>query len=209
MKLAVYGAGGLGRETMLLVEQINAHQPAWDIIGFFDDGIPKGQIIGDRKVLGGKKDIAALGETVAVVVAIADPDIRRDIVAAVASPQVTFPVIIHPACQTGDRNNRFGKGTILTAGVVLTTGIQLDDFVIINLNSTIGHDVVIGKFSAVMPGCNISGNVKIGEGTLVGTGAKILQNLSIGRNCRVGAGAVVTHDFGDSKTIVGIPAHDK
>jgi sugar O-acyltransferase (sialic acid O-acetyltransferase NeuD family) len=207
MRLAVYGAGGLGRETMLLVEQVNAHRQAWDIVGYFDDGISKGATVGRWKVLGGKKDIAA-GENIAIVVAIADPGTRRNIVDALADT-VTFPVIVHPTCQTGDRSNHFGRGVILTAGVLLTTDIHLDDFVIVNLNTTIGHDVEIGKYSAVMPGCNISGNVKIGEGTLIGTGAKILQNLKIGKDCRVGAGAVVTHDFADGKTIVGIPAHDK
>jgi sugar O-acyltransferase (sialic acid O-acetyltransferase NeuD family) len=208
MKLAVYGAGGLGRETMLLVEQVNAYRPAWDIVGYFDDGVPKGTAVGRWKVLGGQKDIAA-GENIAIVVAIADPGTRKNIVDALAGTGATFPVIIHPTCQTGDRTNHFGQGVMLTAGVVLTTDIQLDDFVIVNLNCTIGHDVHIGRYSAVMPGCNISGNVKIGEGTLIGTGAQILQNLKIGKNCRVGAGAVVTHDFADGKTIVGIPAHDK
>ncbi|HWA33073.1 MAG TPA: acetyltransferase [Cyclobacteriaceae bacterium] len=208
MNLAVYGAGGLGREVMLLIEQINMRKPTWDIAGYFDDGKKTGETVGRWKVLGGKQEIGQAGE-IAIVIAIADPIIRKEIATAIATPSISFPVVIHPACQTGDSDNRFGKGTILTAGVVLTTGIQLEDFVIINLNTTVGHDVTIGSYSAVMPGCNISGNVKIGEGTLIGTGAKILQNLTIGKNCRVGAGAVVTHDFPDGRTIVGVPAHDK
>ena len=125
------------------------------------------------------------------------------------NPCVNFPTIVHPQCLTGDPGNQFGKGCIITAGVILTIGIHLADFVIINLSSTVGHDVHIKRFSTVMPGCNISGNVKIGEGCMIGTGAKILQNLSIGNHSHVGAGAVVTHNFSENKTIIGIPAHEK
>jgi len=37
-KIAIIGAGGFGRETLLAVHQINGCQEEWKIIGFFDDG---------------------------------------------------------------------------------------------------------------------------------------------------------------------------
>ena len=54
-------------------------------------------------------------------------------------------------------------GTVLTAGVILTTRIQTGDFVLINLATTVGHDVNIGNFCSIMPGCSISGSVSLGE----------------------------------------------
>lgn len=40
--IAIYGAGGFGREVACLIERINKARetPIWNFIGFFDDGIP-------------------------------------------------------------------------------------------------------------------------------------------------------------------------
>jgi sugar O-acyltransferase (sialic acid O-acetyltransferase NeuD family) len=207
--LAIYGAGGFGRETALQILQINARSKKWMIKGFYDDGLSKGQVVDSLKVLGGFADIQAHKKQIDLVIAIADPTIRKSIADKLDNKKISFPSIVHPSCQPGARSNRWGRGCILTAGVILTTGIELEDFVVINLASTVGHDVKMGQFVTIMPGCNISGNVRIGERSMLGTGAQVLQNLSIGKCCKVGAGAVVTNDFGDNKTIVGIPAHEK
>jgi len=207
--IVIYGAGGFGRETALLIHQINQHTSAWNLIGFYDDGLAKGKSVDSWKVLGGIDDLIKSGGQVSIVIAIADPITRKLLIEKLNNIPLDFPTLIHPLCQRGDKNNYFGKGCVLTAGVILTTSISFEDFVIVNLLSTIGHDVVIGKFSTVMPGCSISGSVKIGECSLIGTGARILQNLSIGKKSRVGAGAVVTQSFPDGQTILGIPAYAK
>ena len=207
--LAIYGAGGFGRETALHILQINARSKKWSIKGFYDDGLRKGQVVDNLRVLGGFPDIEAHKKKIDLVIAIADPTIRKSIAEKLNNPKISYPSIIHPSCLPGASSNRWGKGCILTAGVILTTGIELDDFVIINLSSTVGHDVKMAQFVTIMPGCNISGNVRIGEGTMMGTGAQVLQNLRIGKGCKVGAGAVVTRSFDDNKTIIGIPAREK
>lgn len=204
--IAIYGAGGLGREVALMIQQMNAQVDQWNLLGFYDDGIKKGNVIDHLPVLGGIKDLVDSPIDISLAVAIADPNVRKTIVDKL-SAQYAFPVLIHPACLAGADSNQFGRGCILTAGVVLTTGIKLGEFVILNLQSTLGHDVVMGDYSIVMPGCSISGNVKIGECTSVGTGARILQNLTIGGHCRIGAGAVVTKNCADAKTLIGVPAN--
>ena len=37
-KIAIYGAGGFGREVALMLQQMNKAEAEWDIIGFYDDG---------------------------------------------------------------------------------------------------------------------------------------------------------------------------
>ncbi len=207
--IAIYGAGGFGRETALLIQQINAQTKHWEMIGFYDDGIIQGTKVDTWSILGGMKELQMAKEPLSIVVAVADPAIRKSIVHSLSKCHLDFPSIVHPSCQTGDANNQFGKGCILTAGVILTTGIHLGDCVIINLQTTLGHDVWIGEFTTVMPGCSISGNVKIGESCMIGTGARILQNLNVGEQCKIGAGAVVTRSFAAGKTIVGVPADEK
>jgi len=206
--LAIYGAGGLGREVALLIQQINEVHHRWNVIGFFDDNVKAGERIDGLPVLGGANEINALEQT-AVVMAIAEPALRKIAFNKISNRKISFPSIAHPQSNLGSASNRFGKGSIITAGCYLTTGIDIGEFVIVNLSCTLGHDVTLGNFTAVMPGCNISGNVKVGEGTLIGTGAKILQNITLGSHCKVGAGAVITRDFEGGQTIVGVPAYAK
>lgn len=204
--IAIYGAGGFGRETAWLVQQINQVHDEWNLLGFFDDGVAHGKLVDDLPVLGGLAQLNTWETSLDVAVAIADPKVRRKVVSSISNKHVHFPLLIHPSANTGDRGNSFGKGSIITAGVILTTGIHLGDFVIVNLSCTVGHDVRIGKFSTLMPSCSISGNVTIGEGTLIGTGARTLQSLSIGMNAVVGAGAVVLESVEAETTVAGVPA---
>lgn len=206
--LAIYGAGGFGRETALMIEQINSISKRWNMIGFYDDKIPKNNVIDNYPVLGGLSEAKSLRGGVSLALAIADPVLRENLAKALQGCAIEFPSLVHPAALIGSAANRIGEGCIITAGCILTTGIVMEDFCIINLAATIGHDVRIGRCTTVMPGCNISGNVSIGSTSMIGTGVQILQNLTLGQACKVGAGAVVTKSFGERVTIVGIPAKE-
>ena len=202
--IAVFGAGGFGRETALMIRQINKIKPEWNLLGFFDDGTS--EEVDGLTMLGDLTTLNGWQKEIYIAVAVANPLIRKKIVTNIINPFIHYPVLIHPLCQTGDDNNTFGKGCILTSGCVFTTNIHLGDFVIVNLLSTVGHDVTIGDFSAIMPNCSLSGFDKIGSGCMIGAGARILQNLSIGINVNVGAGAVVTKNVEDNITVAGVPA---
>lgn len=207
--LAIYGAGGFGREMLLMVQQINDHKKKWNVQGFFDDGKSKGDLVDHLPILGGINELNAVNTSLSVVVAVADPVLRKQIVSKITNPKIEFPVLIHPAAQIGSPENKFSRGTLITAGTIFTIGIHLDEFVIINLSATIGHDVSIGAFGSIMPGCHISGNVKIGEGVLLGSGAVVLQGITIGNWTKVGAGAVVNKEVPTHVTVIGVPAKRK
>ena len=205
--LAIFGAGGFGRETAVMLRQINQHAPAWKVIGFFDDGLQKNAEVDGLRVLGNSKDLNIHSDDLSVCLAVADPAIRLDLINRISNPKIKFPTLVHPQANLGDaQRNKLGKGCILTAGVILTTGIEIGDFGIINLATTIGHDAGLGQYCTVMPGCSISGNVSIGKGCVLGTGSRIIQGITIGANCRIGAGSVVTKNFGSDLKIVGVPA---
>ena len=205
--LIIYGAGGFGRETALMIRQINAHKPTWNVIGFCDDRLRKGEIIHGLPLVGGMSELNTHAKPVAVAIAVADPTVRKGIRERIKSTVIDFPVLIHPSAMTGDQErNRIEEGSIVTAGNIFTTDIHIKSFVIINLCCTIGHDVIIHEFCSVMPGCSLSGTVTLGPQVLVGTGASILPGLTVGEKSRVGAGAVVTQNVAPGQTVVGIPA---
>lgn len=201
--LAIYGAGGLGRELSMWIRLL----PEFDFIGFFDDELPKNSLVAGVPVLGGINHVRSYKE-INIVIGVGSPEIRMKVSKQLkAIPGVSFPVVVHPRAIIEDTGTVILKeGSVVTAGCVLTTGIVVGRHVLINLNTTIGHDCAIGDCSGIMPGVNISGTVKIGDGVLIGTGASILNNLSIGDHSRIGAGAVVLKSIPSDCTALGVPA---
>lgn len=205
--IAIFGVGGFGREVLTLIQDINQYEKRWNIIGFFDDAHNRGEIINGFPVLGKLSDLNNWESELAIVVAIGNPTIKQKIVNKIDNSNITFPTLIHPSVIIGDKEFvKIGKGCIICAANILTTNIEVQDFVILNLTCTVGHDTIIGEYSAFMPSCNISGEVNIGNGVYCGTGVKIINQVSIGDNSIIGAGAVVTSNQPANCTIVGIPA---
>lgn len=203
--IAIVGAGGLGKETAVLIDQINKHAKTWNLIGFFDDGVPAGTRILSIPVLGNVTELNAYKNSLNIVIAIGDPNIKSQLVERLTNRVVSFPVLTHPTAVIGQEVT-LGEGSMITAGCVLTADIAIGKHVLINLNSTIGHDVTLGNYTSVMPGAHISGAVTVGERVFIGTGVAILQHLTIAHDAIIGAGAVVTKSVLKAETVVGIPA---
>jgi len=207
--VAIYGAGGLGREVLMLIRQVNLAAPTWEPVGFFDDAIPALQSIHGLPILGGMQSLNGWKGQLYIVIAVGDPAAKKEILSGITNPAIRFATLIHPSVQREVfQNITFGEGSIIAAGNIITTDISIGNHVLLNLNCTIGHDVHIGDFSSIMPGCNISGEVEIGEGTYIGTGAAIINRIRTGPYSTIGAGAAVIKDVSPHATAVGIPAKE-
>lgn len=204
-KIAIVGAGGFGREVKMLIENINERESQFEIVGFYDDKEYEGDING-VPYLGKIEKINEVDYQLGVAISIADPETKRRIAQSITNQNIEFPNLIHPSVIIGQDNVNIGKGNIICAGAIITVDIEIEDFVILNLSCTVGHDTKIKSYSSFMPTVNISGEVLINEGVYVGTGAKIINLLEIGEYTIVGAGAVVAKSLPAKCTAVGIPA---
>lgn len=206
--IAVFGAGGFGREVLWLVEQ------TWgNVDAVFVDGNPAvlGTTLHDRPVWS-LEQAAAHGD-VAVIVAVGKPQTRERIVAKVAEAGLPFATIVHPRAELS-RWIRWGEGAVVCAGNVLTVDIDVGAHVHVNLDCTIGHDVILGDFTTLSPGVHVSGWVHFGKRVFVGTGATFVNGthdapLVIGDDAVVGAGAVVARPVAPGTTVVGVPARPR
>ncbi len=206
-KISIFGAGGFGREVKFMIEQINKVQKEWDFIGFWDDDSDTPEIVNGAHYLGGMDELNDFYEELYLVCAVGEPNIKEKVINKIKNPKIKFPVLIHPSAVAGDANNVFiGEGSIITAGVIITTNINIGKHVILNLCCTVGHDTEIGDYCSFMPSVNISGEVNIMNNVYVGTGAKIINQLEIGKNTTVGAGAVVAKSLPKNCVAVGVPA---
>lgn len=204
-KIAIVGAGGLGRQVKMIIDHINKVEPTYEIIGFYDDKIYDEEING-VKYLGAVSEINKVNYPLHVVISIANPSVRKKIVNSISNRNISFPILIHPSVIIGNDDVEIGKGSIISAGTIITVNIKVGDFVILNHGITVGHDVIIKDYCSVMPSVNISGEVVIEEGVYIGAGAKIINQLEIGKYTIVGAGAVVAKTLPGGCTAVGIPA---
>jgi sugar O-acyltransferase (sialic acid O-acetyltransferase NeuD family) len=204
-KIAIIGAGGFGREVKWLIDSINAHQNKWDFVGYYDDDLSERNHIEQKLLIGNINDLNSVNESLAVVIAIGNPKIKKKIVQQLSSSNLYFPTLIHPSCLIGN-NVIIEKGTIICASNILTCDILIEKFVTLNLACTVGHDTTIKSYCSVMPTVNISGEVLMEECVYVGTGAKIINQINIGSHSTIGAGAVVIKDVPRNSISVGVPA---
>jgi sugar O-acyltransferase (sialic acid O-acetyltransferase NeuD family) len=204
-KIAIFGAGGFGREVKWLIDELNKTSPQWDFIGYFDDDFTHVSKIDASLFLGGQHELNQWKEELAIVFAIGNPIVKRNVISGVDNPFLYFPVLIHPSVRMGT-SVELGGGCIICAGNILTVDIKIGRHVILNLNCTVGHDAEIGDYSSFMPTVNISGEVITGECVYAGTGASIINRIRIGAETIIGAGAVVTRDLPSNCTAVGVPA---
>ena len=203
--IVIIGAGGFGREVQWLIERINEQEQTWNILGYVDDGMAVDTNVDGYRVLGGIDYLRSVEENVAVVCAIGSSKTRKKVISQLLDKSnITFPNVVDPSVIMSSRV-KMGQGNIICAGNILTVDIEMSDFNIINLDCTVGHDVMIDSFVTVYPSVNISGMVEVGSETELGTGTQIIQGKKIGGNVIVGAGSVVVKDILETGTYVGVP----
>jgi len=207
-ELVIFGCGGFGREVADVVDAINAVNPIWQIVGFADDG-PSPQDL-ERLHRTGRRhlsdeDLAGLGPSVNYVIAVGDGQVRRRLSARLDGMGWSAAVLVHPSATIGAEVT-LGPGTVICAGVRITTNIVLGQHVHVNLNSTIGHDSHMHDFVTINPLVAISGGVTLAAGAMMGTHSAILQNLTVGAESVVGAGSLVAKPVPDGVVIKGVPA---
>lgn len=204
-KILVYGAGGLGRGIVELIESINLKVPdTWKVLGFVDDRAINP--INGTEIWGTTKDLLNVEEPISVVLALGNPKDKNTIYNRLKSnPKIQYPNLIHPSVENS-RFNIIGHGNLISKGVSMSTNIKLSDFNLIHYNCSIGHDVSMGSYNSIYPLSSLSGYVSIENEVEIGANTTVLPNVSVKEKVRIGAGSVVTKNILQDTTVVGVPA---
>ena len=205
-QIAIYGAGGFAREVAWLAESCDGDHR---VVCFVDDNPALfGRQINGIPVMS-LEDAAGRFAGAGIVSGIGSPKARACVMEKAVVAGFMPVSLIHPRVEMS-RWIKMGEGVVICAGCILTTNIQIGKQVQINLDSTVGHDVVLGDYTTLAPGVRVSGWVHFGKRVYVGTGAVFINGteenpLLIGDDAIIGAGACVTKSvcYG---TWVGVPA---
>lgn len=205
--IAIYGAGGFGREVACLINSINEKKKKWNIIGFFDDTKSTDETVSSLPILGGLNELNGWKEPISLVIAIASPAALKKISGSIFNNNITFPNLIAPDVNLLDSENlKIGKGNIICSGGFISCDIRIGNFNIMNCHISLGHDVIIGSYNCLMPAVRISGNVTAQDGNFFGVSSVVLQRLKIGNSVTLGAGSVLIRNPKSDSTYVGNPA---
>lgn len=207
--IAIYGAGGFGRETACLIKHINetGDSPIWNFVGFFDDGKEKGSRNEYGPILGGLNEVNDWRKPLCVVLAIAVPHILERLSGSIVNENIQYPNICAPDLFYADKSSvTLGKGNIIQHNCTFSCNVKIGDFNILNGSDVLGHDVQVGSYNTFMPAVRISGEVEIGEQNFFGVSSCVLQQLKVGNGVRLGAGSVLMTKPKNGSSYIGVPA---
>lgn len=194
INIAIIGCGGFGREVY---HHIKNDIPSANITFYVDDpyAIPNVSL-----------PLSKLNYcNCFVFVAVGDPVSRKNIVERLPA-DCKFATFIHSSVVILDPASvTVGYGSIICAGTILTTNVKLGNHTHLNLNTTVGHDVVMGDYATTAPAVNISGNCEIGECVYFGTNCAVKEKINICDNVTIGMNAGVVKNISLPGTYVGTP----
>lgn len=201
--IVIIGAGGFAREVVWLIEENNKRNPEWNILGFISES--KDSSLLTYPILGNDEWLLNCNREINAVCCVGNADLREKIISKYKDSKINFPTIISNNAIVSSQT-KIGNGVIICAGTIITVNVEIDDFCIINLDCTIGHEAKLGSFVTMYPSVNVSGNVNVGRNTELGTGSSVIHGMNIGEHVILGASAAVVRDIPSWTTAVGVPA---
>lgn len=188
--IILVGGGGHCHSCIDVIEK----EDRFTIVGVVDLPGKQGQTILGYPVIGTDDDLPNLvnPETAFLITIgqIGSPSMRKILYRKLKELNATLPVIISPLAYVSP-HARVAEGTIVLHGVIINACASIGTNCIINTNSLIEHDSVVGDHCHIATGAIVNGGVDVGDETFLGSGAVTRQNTSIPAGSFVKANAIV------------------
>ena len=211
-EIAIFGAGGFGREIACLIKRINEQHPnTWKLVGFFDDDEKIWGAWNEYgKVIGGMDALNQWDKPLDIVIAIGNPSVLELLVGKIQNKNISFPNLIDPNVEFMDKAHvEMGEGNVVCMRCTISTNVRFGNFNLLNVAVGVGHDASFGSYNVVMPNVNISGGVTVGDTNLFGVKSTVLQYLKVGNNVKIGACSLLMRNAKSDNLYFGIPAERK
>ncbi len=205
MILGIYGAGGLGREVLVLARQINRSEPRWQDMVFIDDSASTATLK-DKPVftLAEIQNRYSAGD-IEIAIAVGEPAVRRILRTKVANAGFRLATLVHPSVILSE-DTTLGEGAIICCQNFLSCDVQIGRNVLMQPCASIGHDSVIGDDSVISTYVCIAGGCRIGDEAYIGLQVAVREKGQIGSRSIIGMSSSVVRDIPDDVIALGNPA---
>lgn len=203
----VVGGGGFGSEVACWMLNVIEASGKGHVSGYIADGAST-----PERFPSGVRCIGSIAGFAPrngqyLLMAIGSPKAKRDIAEALMARGAEFATLVHPTAVVA-ATARIGKGTILCPHAVVSANAEIDEFVIVNICSSVGHDVRIGSYSTLSAHVDLTGGVVVGSAVSIGSGARVLPGRQVGEGATVGAGAIVMRNVREHTTVYASAAKE-
>lgn len=208
MNYIIACAGGFGREIFhslsLSLQQQNKSTNN-TTINFIDDNLQALDNYTDRypKII---STIEAYrpNSNESIFVAAGTPQNRWKISKLLQEKKCSFVKIIHPNVIIS-QNVSIGNGSNIGWGTLVGSDVTIDQFVSLNCNICVGHDVVIENYVEVGPCSAVNGFCHIEEGVHIASNCTIAPGVRIGAWSKISANTAVMRDVPPCSFVIGVP----
>lgn len=198
MILAIYCAGGLGRELIELARSVSR----WEAIFFVDD------VVEQREIASASvfrfDEIENYRGNIEFVIANGEPEAREKLYQKIKAAGYPMATIIGSGCGISP-DAEIGEGCIIYDSVI-STNVKIKENTLINMNVIIGHDTVVAEHCVLSANCFAGGITRIGRKVYIAPGALIKDRINISDSAIISLGAVVLRHVREKAIMVGNPA---
>ena len=207
-RVLVVGAGGLGRELMLYLQDLRAHGAEFEIAGFLDD---------NPDALAGVETSASILGSIErhdprpserFVIGVGNPALRHRFATMLTRRGAKYQTIVHPNSWVAP-GVRLGEGCILAPFTFIGPGAVLEEHVLLNCFASVGHDSHVARCTVFSPYSVINGESSLGQQVFLGTHATVVTGKTVGAYSKFSAGSVALRDVPAGSLVSGNPAKSR
>lgn len=206
--IIIIGAGGFGREVYYW-SKATFSNAQFKLKGFISNN-PKdldnfdidATILGDENTYTiEEKDrfICAIGD---------DIDTKKRIVTHLKNKGATFINLLHPTAVVA-KSAKIGEGVIICPFALVSSHVELQDFVLMNFYSSCGHDAKLGKYCVLSPYATVNGFSILEDEVFLGSHATVTARKKVGYRSKISANSVAMYDVPTHTLVYGVPGRNQ
>ena len=209
-KVVILGGSGIG----MIASSIIDRNGEAEVIGFLNDVVPTGTLIGKKKqipVIGKTGDLEKYIQDESTYIFIGYVGLLNEKktyekIVSLNIPREKFYDIYDKSAIIPKEYCELGKGLLIAPFVQTSPDVTISDNCILLGNSFVGHDSFLDHFAHLASNSVVGANVHVGKAVHVGLNATIKEKVHIGDFSLIGAGAVVVKDVPENCIVAGNPA---